>query len=106
MTCRDGFGPNSLHMNASLAKSYMGVIAATLATKMFSAAPPRGASYVPQLRGTAYVDAHIDDLLHMTTPVAYGGRSYDRLVETQLFHQVVRPVDRPLGYTDPMTVLE
>ncbi|MFD0427856.1 hypothetical protein ACFQ60_05415 [Streptomyces zhihengii] len=48
-------------------------------------------AYVPELAGTAFGEARIQDLLHMGTQVAYGRRPFDKSIEAQRYFAVIAP---------------
>ncbi|TDT40021.1 hypothetical protein EV562_103393 [Streptomyces sp. BK208] len=105
-TYRHGTEAHTPHFNASAAKSYIGLMAATLAHQglLDRSAPVH--AYVPELAGTAFGDASVQDLLHMGTQVGYAGRPFDKAIEAQRYHAVIAPQLRPFGYTGPTTIRE
>ncbi|WP_129305422.1 serine hydrolase [Streptomyces sp. L2] len=94
------------HFNASAAKSYLGLVAATLAHQGLLDRTAPASAYVPELAGTAFGDARVQDLLHMGTRVSYAGRPFDKAIEAQRYHAVVAPRLRPFGYSGPDTIRE
>ena len=94
------------HFNASAAKSYLGLVAAVLVHHGQLDRTAAASSYVPELAGTAFGEARVDDLLHMGTQVSYGGRPFDKAVEAQRYHAVIAPQLRPHGYTGPTSIRE
>ncbi|MFH9820384.1 serine hydrolase domain-containing protein [Streptomyces sp. NPDC017230] len=94
------------HFNASAAKSYIGLMAAVLAHQGLLDRAARTSFYVPELAGTAFGDARIDDLLHMGTQVSYAGRPFDKSIEAQRYFAVIAPRLRPFGYSGPTTIRE
>ncbi|MFC9490767.1 serine hydrolase domain-containing protein, partial [Streptomyces hydrogenans] len=101
-----GYEPHVPHFNASAAKSYLGLLAATLAHDGQLARDARVTKYVPELAGTAFGEAAVDDLLHMGTRMSYAGRPYDKALEAQRYFAVLAPQLRPYGYTGPATIRE
>ncbi|MEU6456699.1 serine hydrolase [Streptomyces sp. NPDC047065] len=101
-----GTEPHTPHFNASAAKSYVGLLAAVLAHDGLLDRSARTAAYVPELAGTAFGEARIEDLLHMGTQVGYAGRPYDKALEAQRYHAVIAPRLRPFGYNGPTTIRE
>ncbi|MFB7103620.1 serine hydrolase domain-containing protein [Streptomyces hydrogenans] len=101
-----GYEPHVPHFNASAAKSYLGLLAATLAHDGQLARDARVTKYVPELAGTAFGEAAVDDLLHMGTHMSYAGRPYDKALEAQRYFAVLAPQLRPYGYTGPATIRE
>lgn len=71
---RLGAGPNDRHMLFSITKSLVGLIAAMLAHWAVIDEEQSADHYVPELTGTAFGSARIDDLLAMTDGVAFDER--------------------------------
>lgn len=105
-TYRHGTQAHTPHFNASAAKSYIGLMAATLAHQGVLDRSARTSGYVPELGGTAFGDATIEDLLHMGTQVCYAGRPFDKAIEAQRYHAVIAPQLRPFTYDGPTTIRE
>ncbi|MFI8946949.1 serine hydrolase domain-containing protein [Streptomyces sp. NPDC053750] len=101
-----GTEPHTPHFNASAAKSYVGLLAAMLAHDGLLDRSARTSAHVPELAGTAFGEARIEDLLHMGTQVGYAGRPYDKAREAQRYHAVIAPQLRPFGYNGPTTIRE
>ncbi|MGW1115950.1 serine hydrolase domain-containing protein [Streptomyces tanashiensis] len=101
-----GYEPQVPHFNASAAKSYLGLVAATLAHEGQLDRGTQVAKIVPELAGTAFGDAQVDHLLHMGTRMSYAGRPYDKALEAQRYFAVLAPRLRPYGYTGPTTIRE
>ncbi|MCL3992088.1 serine hydrolase domain-containing protein [Streptomyces lavenduligriseus] len=101
-----GGAPHVPHFNASAAKSYLGLLAAMLAHEGLLDRSARTDDYVPELAGTAFGEARVEDLLHMGTQVSYAGRPYDKAIEAQRYHAVIAPQLRPFGYSGPGTIRE
>lgn len=105
-TYRHGTDAHTPHFNASAAKSYLGLVAATLAHQGLLDRSAPAHAYVPELAGTAFGDAAVQDLLHMGTEVSYAGRPFDKAIEAQRYHAVIAPQLRPFGYSGPTTIRE
>lgn len=101
-----GTKPETPHFNASAAKSYLGLLAATLAHRGVLKRTARASAYVPELAGTAFGDAEIDHLLHMGTQMSYAGRPFDKAIEAQRYFAVIAPRMRPYGYQGPASIRE
>ncbi|WP_409055535.1 serine hydrolase domain-containing protein [Streptomyces sp. SYP-A7185] len=101
-----GTRPHTPHFNASAAKSYLGLVAATLAHDGLLDRTALVSHYVPELAGTAYGDARVDHLLHMGTQVSYAGRRFDKSIEAQRYFAIVGPQLRPNGYSGPTSIRE
>lgn len=100
-----GMRPHDLHLNASMAKSWVGLLAAVLIHDGLLDRTRYLRWYVPELGGTAFGDATVQDLLHMTTQMSYSGRPFNKELEAQRYFAAVGVVPRPAGYTGPTTVL-
>lgn len=98
--------PHDVHVTASMTKSLIGLIAVTLIRNGLLARDRPLHGYVPELAGTAFGDATIQDLLHMGTQVRYGGRPFVKEREAQRYFAVVGIVPRPAGYEGPTTIME
>lgn len=103
---RHGTRPHDPHFNASTAKSYLGLVAATLAHEGRLDRDRRAEHYVPELAGTAFGEARVQDLLHMGTRVSYAGRPFDKPREALRYQAVVAPSLRPHDYRGPDTIRE
>ncbi|MGW7519976.1 serine hydrolase domain-containing protein [Streptomyces sp. NPDC054796] len=101
-----GTRPETAHFNASAAKSYLGLLAATLAHQGELDRSARTSAYVPELAETAFGAARIDDLLHMGTQMSYAGRTFDKAIEAQRYQAVIAPQMRPYGYHGPTSIRE
>ncbi|GAB2806420.1 serine hydrolase domain-containing protein [Streptomyces daliensis] len=101
-----GTRPETAHFNASAAKSYLGLLAATLAHQGELDRDARTSAYVPELAETAFGAARIDDLLHMGTRMSYAGRAFDKAIEAQRYQAVIAPQMWPYGYQGPTSIRE
>ncbi|MEU4317769.1 serine hydrolase [Nocardia fluminea] len=101
-----GYRSHVPHLNASLAKSYIGLLAALLDEQGQLRRDDRASQYIPELAGTGLGSARLQELLHMTTQVSFGGRPYNRILEAHRFWAVVAPGLRPAGYTGAQNILE
>ena len=94
------------HLNASMAKSYVGLMAALVEAQGLFSRDDLASKFIPELAGTAFGDTRIQDLLHMGTDVTYGGRKFYRTIEASRYWAVVAPNLRPVNYHGPETILE
>lgn len=101
-----GAEPHTPRFNASAAKSYIGLVAATLAHEGLLDRTALVSHYVPELAGTAFGEAKVDHLLHMGTQMSYAGRRFDKAIEAQRYAAVVGPQLRPYGYSGPTSIRE
>jgi CubicO group peptidase (beta-lactamase class C family) len=103
---RHGTVAHEPHFTASVAKSFLGLVAATLAHDGALDRDALGSAYVPELAGTAFGDARVQDLLHMGTRPSYAGRPFDKATEALRYQAVIAPGLRPSDYRGPATIRE
>jgi CubicO group peptidase (beta-lactamase class C family) len=101
-----GMRPHDLHLNASMAKSWVGLLAAVLIHDGVLDRAQCLRWYVPELAGTAFGDVTIQDLLHMSTLMSYSGRPFNKELEAQRYFAAVGTVPRPADYAGPVTIME
>ncbi|GGT45721.1 amide hydrolase [Streptomyces atratus] len=101
-----GYESHVPHFNASAAKSYIGLLAAILADQGLLDRDALVTRYVPELTGTAFGEARVDDLLHMGTLMSYAGRPFDKAIEAQRYFAILAPQLRPYGYSGPASIRE
>ncbi|MET9262008.1 serine hydrolase [Amycolatopsis sp. NPDC004079] len=101
-----GMRPHDVHLSASVAKSWTGLLAAMLLDEGVLDADQPLSHYAPELAGTAFGDATIQHLLHMGTVMDYSGRPFCKPLEAQRYFAAVGIVPRPAGYTGPTSVKE
>ncbi len=98
--------PQDTHLTASVSKSVVSLVAETLLRQGLLSRTERLAYYVPELSGTAFGEASINQLLHMTTAVTYEGRPFNKELEARKFFEAVGMVPRSREYSGPRTLLE
>lgn len=101
-----GMRQHDLHVTASMTKSLVGLVATTLIREGLLERDQPLRHYVPELAGTAFGEATVHHLLHMMTPVSYGGRPFDKETEAQRYFAAVGIVPRPPDYGGPNGILE
>ncbi|MFE7399794.1 serine hydrolase domain-containing protein [Streptomyces sp. NPDC057557] len=101
-----GYESHVPHFNASAAKSYIGLLAAILADQGLLDRDALVTRYVPELTGTAFGEARVDDLLHMGTLMSYAGRPFDKAIEAQRYFAILATQLRPYGYNGPTSIRE
>lgn len=101
-----GLAQQDLHVNASISKSLVGLVALRLIEDGLLSREAALSTYVRQLAGTAFGDATVQDLLHMGTQVSFAGRPFNKEREAAFFFLVTGIVPRPAGYAGPTTVLQ
>jgi CubicO group peptidase (beta-lactamase class C family) len=101
-----GVRQQDLHINASLSKSIVGLVALRLLDEGLLSRDAALSRYVPELAGTAFGDATVQDLLHMGTQMRFAGRPFNKEREAAFFFLVTGITPRPAGYAGPSTVLQ
>lgn len=101
-----GYQAHVPHLNASAAKSYIGLLAAMLEHQGLLDRTAVVSTLVPKLAGTAFGEAQVDHLLHMGTLMSYAGRPYDKELEAQRYFALLTPRLRPWAHTGPNTIME
>ncbi|WP_245677067.1 serine hydrolase domain-containing protein [Nocardia acidivorans] len=101
-----GYRAHQPHLNGSAAKSYFGLLVAMIEHQGLLRRDALTRSYIPELAGTGFGDATVEQLMHMTTHVRFADRPYDRVLEAHRYWAVVTPSLRPQGYTGPTTILD
>jgi len=94
------------HLSASISKSVVSLVAGVLLRDGLLQREQRLGHYVPELAGTAFGEANLDQLLHMGTAVSYGGRAFNKEQEARRFFEAVGMFERAADYTGPRTLLE
>ncbi|WP_420096907.1 serine hydrolase domain-containing protein [Brevibacterium sediminis] len=103
---RHGFGPEDRHVTASISKSVFALVLSSL-IRSGEIDPSRTiGDYVPELEGTGFGLAGVDDAFHMLTAVRYGQRPFDKETEARAFFAAVGMLPAPADYTGPRTLLE
>jgi len=98
--------PETQHIAQSVTKSFFGTIGAMLVAEGKLDEKATVASYVPELKDTAFADATIRQLLDMTTGLQYSENYADPKAEVWAHVRAGNVLPRPPGYQGPNTFYE
>ena len=104
-TYRGALSPDLPHIAFSMTKSFVGLMAATLAHEgvLDEAAPV--ASYVPELAGSAFADATVRQVMDMTVGVKYSENYVDPEAEVRTYGIAAGYGKPPKGYDGPHSIV-
>lgn len=94
------------HLAMSVTKSFVGVLAATLAHEGALDPERLVPHYVPELAGTAYGDATVRHVMDMTIGVQYSETYTDPNAEIWAYTAASGVTARPEGYVGPETIFD
>jgi CubicO group peptidase (beta-lactamase class C family) len=100
------FGPGGQHGAASVTKSFFGTIGAMLVAEGRIDENAMVASYVPELKDSAFGDATVRQLLDMRTGLKYSEDYADPNAEFWAHVRAGNVVGRPPNYSGPQTFYE
>jgi CubicO group peptidase (beta-lactamase class C family) len=98
--------PEGQHIAQSVTKSFFGTIGAMLVAEGKLDEKSTAATYVPELKDTAFADATIRQLLDMTTGLQYSENYADPKAEIWSHVRAGNVLPRPPGYQGPNTFYE
>jgi len=98
--------PEGQHIAMSVTKSFFGTIGAMLVAEGKLDEKATAATYVPELKDTAFADATIRQLLDMTTGLQYSENYADPKAEIWSHVRAGNVLPRPPGYQGPSTFYE
>jgi CubicO group peptidase (beta-lactamase class C family) len=99
----NGMQPHSLHAWASGSKSVTGTLAAMLAHEgLFDVNAPIS-TYLPQLKGSGFEDATIQQIMDMTTAIRFPENKHDPINENPDYGVVMGWQQRPTDYAGAET---
>lgn len=98
--------PEGQHIAMSVTKSFFGTIGAMLVAEGKLDDKATVATYVPELKDTAFGDATIRQLLDMTTGIQYSENYADPKAEVYEHIRAGNMLPRPPGYSGPNTFYE
>lgn len=93
--------PERPHICYSVTKSFVGLLAATLAVEGRLDPAARVPHYLPELAGSAYADATLRDVMDMRIGVQYSEVYTDPQAEVWAYARAGGMVPRPAGYAGP-----
>lgn len=105
-TYRGALAPKLPHIAFSMTKSFVGLLAATLAHegKIDPAAPV--AHYIPELEGSAFADASVRQVMDMTVGVKYSENYIDAEAEVRTYGIAAGYGKPPQGYDGPRSIVD
>ncbi len=98
--------PDRTHAAMSLTKSVTGTLAAMLAAEGALDRSRKVADYVPELEGSAFGDATVEQVLDMTTSLRYTEHYADRRAEVWQYAAAGSPFPKPAAYEGPVGYFE
>lgn len=98
---RDG-----VHAAMSVSKTFTGTLGIMLVKEGVLDEHRKAADYVPELRGSAFGDATVRQILDMTTGLKYSENYADPKAEVWAFSAAGNPFGKPSGYKGPRNYYE
>lgn len=93
--------PDGLHAAMSVSKTFTGTLGALLVEEGLLDESKTGADYVPELKGSAFGDATVRQILDMTTGLKYSEDYSDPNAEIWAFSAAGNPFPKPESYQGP-----
>ncbi len=93
--------PDGLHAAMSVSKTFTGTLGGLFVEEGLLDADKTGADYVPELKGSAFGDATIREILDMTTSLKYSEDYSDPKAEIWAFSAAGNPFPKPASYAGP-----
>ena len=100
------FKPDGQHLAQSLTKSFFGTIAAMLVADGQIDQNALVTQYVPELKGSAFADATVRQVMDMRTGLKYSENYADPKAEIWMHARAGNVLPRPPGYQGPQSVYE
>lgn len=98
--------PHLPHACFSITKSYVGTLAAAFVHEGLLEESKTTAHYLPELRGTAFEDATLRDLMDMQTGLAYTENYADESSSDRAYSRACGMRPRPTDYAGPQTLCD
>ncbi|MEO0505596.1 MAG: serine hydrolase [Bacteroidota bacterium] len=98
--------PDGVHAAMSVSKTFTGTLGGLLVEEGLLDANKTGADYVPELKGSAFGDATIRQILDMTTGLKYSEDYSDPKAEIWAFSAAGNPFPKPASYNGPNNYYE
>jgi CubicO group peptidase (beta-lactamase class C family) len=98
--------PHIPHMSMSVTKSFFGLLGAMLVAEGKLDPDAKIPRYIPELKGTAYEDATVRQVLDMTVGVKYSENYADQNAEIWSHVRAGGVMPRPPGYDGPQSFYE
>ncbi len=93
--------PDGLHAAMSVSKTFTGTLGGLLVEQGLLDENKTGADYIPELKGSAFGDATIRQILDMTTSLKYSEDYSDPKAEIWDFSAAGNPFPKPKSYVGP-----
>jgi CubicO group peptidase (beta-lactamase class C family) len=98
--------PNGVHAAMSVSKTFTGTLGALLVEEGILDENETAASYVSELKNSAFGDATIREILDMTTSLKFSEDYSDLNAEVWLFSAAGNPFPKPKSYQGPTNYFE
>ena len=95
-----------MHAAMSVTKSFTGTLAATLLVEGLLGEGEQVVTYVPELKGSAFADATLRQVMDMTTALRYSENYADPDAEVWRYSEAGSPMPKPAGYEGPVGYFE
>ena len=95
-----------VHAAMSVTKSFTGTLAATLLAEGLLGEDEHVITYVPELKGSAFADATLRQVMDMTTALRYSENYADPSAEVWRYSEAGSPMPKPAGYEGPIGYFE
>lgn len=93
--------PDGLHAAMSVSKTFTGTLGGLLVDEGMLDENKTGADYIPELKGSAFGDATIRQILDMTAALKYSEDYSNPKAEIWAFSAAGNPFPKPASYTGP-----
>lgn len=98
--------PSTLHGAMSITKSLTGLLGEMLVSEGVLDDTARVASLIPELKGSAFGDATVRQVMDMTTALDYSENYADPKADVWTYSKAGSPLPPPPGYTGPRSYFE
>ena len=98
--------PEGVHAAMSVSKTFTGTLGAMLVAEGILDENKTAAMYVPELKGSAFGDATIREILDMTTSLKYSEDYSNPNAEVWTFSAAGNPLPKPKSYKGPKNYFE
>lgn len=105
-TYRGALQPELPHIAFSMTKSFVGLLAATLASEGVIDPAAHAVRYVPELAGSAFADATVRQVMDMTVGVKYSENYTDPAAEVRTYGIAAGYGKPPEGYDGPRSIVD
>jgi CubicO group peptidase (beta-lactamase class C family) len=105
-TYRGALTPELPHIAFSMTKSFVGLVAATLAVEGKIDPAAQVSRYIPELEGSAFADATVRQVMDMTVGVKYSEVYTDPAAEVRTYGIAAGYGKPPEGYDGPRSIVD